>query len=204
MDGLKLEIYNWLTEIEEVEAADFLNDCHLDNIFIDSLISLGGGDRDLSMFDVVIYVPLKKYKTLSQFSKVTEKIEEAIRESAESQEIYVREINWRARLKGVAETQMDKKSEVINNLLNQTYVNKQVKLMNQSLKDNPHIALGIAKELIETCCKSIITKEGLSYDKEWDILKLVRETNKIVDLVPFEIDNKEIAKNSVAKILVLS
>lgn len=201
MDGLTLQIYNWLSEIEESDAAEFLSDCYIDNNYIDELFSLGGGDRDISMFDVVIFVPLKKYKSLAQFSQITSKIEEAIKESADSQNIYVRNIEWKARIKTDTESQLDKKADIITNLLSQTYVNKQVKLMNQSLKENPHLALGIAKELIETCCKSILTKGNLAFDKDWDILKLVRETNRTIDLIPFEIDNKETTKNAVSKIL---
>jgi hypothetical protein len=201
MDGLTLQIYNWLSEIEESDAAEFLTDCYIDNNYIDELFILSGGDKDISMFDVEIYAPLKKYKSLTQFSQITSKIEEAIRESADSQNIYVRNIEWKARIKTETESQLDKKADIITNLLNQTYVNKQVKLMNQSLKENPHLALGIAKELIETCCKSVLTKENVPFDKDWDILKLVRETNKFIDLIPFEIDNKETTKNAVSKII---
>lgn len=201
MDGLTLQIYNWLSEIEESDAAEFLTDCYIENDYIDELISLGGGDKDISMFDVVIYIPLKKYKALDLKSQITSEIEKALRESGESQDIYVRNIEWKARIKTETESQLDKKAEIITNLLSQSYVNKQVQLMNQSIKENPHLALGIAKELIETCCKSILTEENVTIDKDWDILKLVRETNKTIDLFPFEIDNKETTKNAVSKIL---
>jgi hypothetical protein len=201
MDGLTLQVYNWLSEIEESDAAEFLSDCFIDNNYVDELFIISGGDKDISMYDVVIYVPLKKYKTLPQFSQITSKIEEAVRESADSQDIYVRNLEWKARIKTETESHLDKNADIITNLLSQTYVNKQVKLMNQSLKENPHLALGIAKELIETCCKSILIKGNVAFDKDWDILKLVRETNKTIDLIPFEVDNKETTKNAIGKIL---
>jgi hypothetical protein len=200
MDGLTLQIFNWLTELEEHEAADFLSKCYIDNLYQDTLFEIGG-DRETDMYDVIVFVPLKTYKNLAQHSDSMAKIEEAIKESAEAASIYVRQIDWKARLKSDSEMQSDKRGETISELLTQSYVSKQVRLMNQSINDNPHLALGTAKELIETCCKSILTEEGVSYDRDWDIQKLVKETNKIVDLIPFDIENREVAKTSVAKIL---
>lgn len=201
MDGLTLQIFNWLNELEEHEAADFVSKCYIDNLYQDTLFEIGGGDRETYMYDVLIYVPLKTYKVLAQHSDETAKIEEAIKESAEAASIYVRQIDWKARLRSDSEMQNDKRGETISELLTQSYVSKQVRLMNQSINENPHLALGTAKELIETCCKSILTEEGISYDRDWDIQKLVKETNKIVDLIPFEIENREVAKTSVSKIL---
>ena len=73
--------------------------------------------------------------------------------------------------------------------------------MNNSIDSNPHVSLGISKELIETCCKHILNKGGIEFNRDWDIAKLVKETNKQIDLVPFEVENIELAKTSVAKIL---
>jgi hypothetical protein len=200
MDGLTLQIFNWLTELDENEAAEFISKCHIESFYIDTLFELSG-DNETYMYDAIIYAPLKVYKSLSEHSEKTSKIEAALTESAQAEGIYLRDIAWRARLKSNSEMQNEKRGEAISELLNQTYVNKQVRLMHQSLGDNPHLALGTAKELIETCCKSILTEEGITYDRDWDILKLVKETNKVVDLIPFEIENKETAKTSVAKIL---
>ncbi len=201
MEGLTLQIFNWLTELDEHEAADFVSKCFIDNLYQDTLFESGGGDRETYMYDVIVYVPLKTYKALAQYSAVTTKIEEAIKESAEAGSIYVRQIDWRARLRSDSEIQSDKREETISELLTQTYVSKQVRLMNQSISENPHLALGTAKELIETCCKSILAGEGVSYDKDWDIQKLVKETNRVVDLIPFDLEHREVAKTSVAKIL---
>ena len=146
MEGLTLQIFNWLTELDEHEAADFISKCDIDNLYQDTLFEMGGGDRETHMYDVIVYVPLKTYKSLAQPSDLTTKIEEAIKESAEADSIYVRQIDWRARLKSDSEMQNDKRGETISELLTQTYVSKQVRLMNQSINDNPHIALRTAKE----------------------------------------------------------
>jgi succinate dehydrogenase/fumarate reductase flavoprotein subunit len=201
MEGLTLQIYDWLIELGEQEAADFLSSCLIDSLYQDTLFEVGGGDSETDMFDVIVYAPIKIYKTINDYSAITAKIEEAITESAQSQEIYVRRIEWKARLRNDSEIRNDKRTEVITGLLNQDYVQKQVRLMHQSMNDNPHLALGTAKELIETCCKSILKQENVAYERDWDILKLVRETNKVIDLIPFVLDNKETAKTAVAKII---
>ena len=37
MEGLKLEIFNWLIELDDKEAAEFLSDnCDLDNRYVDT------------------------------------------------------------------------------------------------------------------------------------------------------------------------
>lgn len=74
----------------------------------------------------------------------------------------------------------DKKAEQITEILTQEYVNKQIRLMNNSIESNPHLALGISKELIETCCKHILNEEGIDINKDWDIARLVKETNKSI------------------------
>lgn len=200
MDGLTLQIFNWLTELGEHESAEFLSSCYIDNIYQDMLFEIGG-ERETTMYDVLVYVPLKTFKKLSDYSTITTKIEQAIKESAEGDNIYVHKIDWKPKNKSDSEIQNDNRGEVISELLNESYVKKQVRLMHESLTNNPHVALGTAKELIETCCKTILTEDGINYETDWDIMKLVKEVNKVVDLIPFNVDNQQLATSSVSKVL---
>jgi len=201
MIGLTLQIYNWLTELSEYEAAEFLVDCQIENDFIDILSVISGEGRDMELHDAIVFVPLKVFKKLNEVSSLTSKIEDAIRESAESESIIVRQIDWKPTLNNAGNSLNQNREISISKLIDQNYVIKKVRLMHQSLNDNPHLALGTAKELIETCCKSILTKEGIPFERDWDILKLLKETNKAINLVPFEVENVEMAKSSVSKIL---
>jgi hypothetical protein len=200
MDELKSQIFNWLTELEEKKAADFFMNCSIDPRFIDLYFSMDGFN-ETSLFDVTINVPLKIHRKLEQYSEEVSAIESAIKESSQSDGIYVRNIDWRPFVKNSIRANNEKKTEEISKILTHEYVYKQIKLMNDSIESNPHLALGISKELIETCCKHILKEEGVKYEKEWDILKLVKETNKKIDLMPFEVDNKELAVSSIAKVL---
>lgn len=200
MDGLKGHIFDWLIELEEEKAANLLNDCEIDKIYIDTLFRMDS-DIENYMYEVTVSVSLKIYREIEKYVKETSAIESAIKEAGEADGIYVRDISWRPYLKSEHKKQNDKKAEKITELLTQEYVNKQIKLMNKSIESNPHLALGISKELIETCCKHILKEAGIEINKDWDVAKLVKETNKQIDLMPFEVENIELAKSSIAKIL---
>jgi hypothetical protein len=200
MEGLKGHIYNWLIELDDDKAANFLNECEIDQTYIDTFFSMDS-DYETSMYDLTISVPLKIHRKIEEFSQETTAIESAVTEAGQADGIYVREITWKPYLKNEHKKQTDKKAETITQLLTQEYVNKQIRLMNNSIETNPHLALGISKELIETCCKHILKEAEIEISKDWDIAKLVKETNKQIDLIPFQIENIELAKSSVAKIL---
>ena len=64
MEGLTLQIYNWLSDIEEQEAADFLIDCTIDNTYVDTYFEMGS-ELCHDMYDVMVYVPPKIYKNIN-------------------------------------------------------------------------------------------------------------------------------------------
>ena len=200
MSGLKGHISDWLIELGNKKAAKFLDDCEIDETYIDTLFSMDS-DVETYIYEISVSVPLKTYRKIGEYAEETSAIEIAITEAGQSDGIYVRNISWKAYLKNEHKKQTDKKADEITQLLTQEYVNKQIRLMNNSIENNPHLALGISKELIETCCKYILNKIGIEISKEWDIAKLVKETNRQIDLMPFEVENIELARTSIAKIL---
>ncbi len=200
MEAFKEHIYDWLLELEEEKAAKFLNECEIHQTFIDTLFRMDS-DIETYMYEVTISVPLKVHRKLEEYIKETSAIESAITESGEADGIYVRDISWRPYLKNEQKNQTDKKAEKITELLTQEYVHMQIRLMNKSIESNPHLALGISKELIETCCKHILNEAKIEINRDWDIGKLVKETNKQINLMPFQVQNIELAKSSIAKIL---
>ena len=48
-------------------------------------------------------------------------------------------------------------------------------------------AIGKAKELIESCCKTILNSRKIAWDKNWDVGQLTGETLKILKLMPRDI-----------------
>jgi hypothetical protein len=94
-----------------------------------------------------------------------------------------------------------KKNEEIRKLLSEEYVRKQINLMENSIESSPHVSIGIAKELIETCCKSIFEERSEKYDKNWELSKLMKETTKLLKLTPDDIPNETRASSSIKQIL---
>jgi len=201
MDGLTLQVYNWLKDIDEDEAAMFLNDCYIESVYIDTLFDLHDEENITHMFNVIVFVPPKKYKQLGNYGTVTGIIEEAINDNGKGAGVYVRNIEWRPRIIIDDERRTKQVGNEILEIINEDYVRSKIRLMDISINSNPHLAIGTAKELIETCCKGILKYHSIVVDKNWDVLRLVKETNKIIDLIPFDVENKEKAEFAVSKIL---
>lgn len=101
----------------------------------------------------------------------------------------------------VGKESIEKKSGELKNILDADYVTQQITLMETSIENAPHMAIGIAKELIETCCKSIFEERNELYDKNWDLTKLMKETTKLLKLTPEDIPNESRAASSIKQIL---
>lgn len=93
-----------------------------------------------------------------------------------------------------------KKAE-IKKYLNTEYVNNKINLMNEAVRTDTDLAIGTAKELIETVCKSILKKHGIVNDPNWNIAKLLKETTNSLDFKPKFADNPEQAESSIRQIL---
>lgn len=94
-----------------------------------------------------------------------------------------------------------KKGKEIKQILNADYVAQQITLMESSIENSPYISIGLAKELIETSCKSIFNERKEEYDKNWDLPKLMKETTKLLKLTPDDIPNEAKAASSIKQIL---
>jgi hypothetical protein len=105
------------------------------------------------------------------------------------------------RQKLIGKETIEKKGGELKQILNAEYVSQQINLMESSIENSPHISIGLAKELIETCCKSIFEDRMETYDKNWDLTKLMKETTKLLKLTPEDIHNEAKASSSIKQIL---
>ncbi len=64
------------------------------------------------------------------------------------------------------------------------YLSTQIKLMMEMQAKNPTEAIGKAKELVESCCKTILDDYGDSHNKSSDIGQLTRDTFMQLKLMP--------------------
>lgn len=81
------------------------------------------------------------------------------------------------------------------------YLSQQIDLMVSMQKTNPTDAIGKAKELIESCCKTILDEMGISWDKNDDVPQL---TNKVLDalnLLPTSVQPTDQGADSIKAVL---
>lgn len=68
--------------------------------------------------------------------------------------------------------------------LNANHLAEQIRRMKDSIETDPSLAIGTAKELIETCCKTILAERGQEISGTPDIPTLTKATLKELNLVP--------------------
>lgn len=91
--------------------------------------------------------------------------------------------------------------EDISIYINEEYVNIQISTMEAAINSKPYLAIGIAKELIETICKTILTERGKIVNKDWDLPKLFKETIKELRLTPSDIPDEAKASITIKSVL---
>ncbi len=72
-------------------------------------------------------------------------------------------------------------------MLDAEHLADQIRRMELSSETDPSLAIGTAKELIETCCKTILAERGKPVTGTPDVSTLTKETLKELKLVPEEI-----------------
>lgn len=91
-----------------------------------------------------------------------------------------REIVSRLLTGGSNLTELKKQAES----LGANHLGEQIRRMEESIEKDPGLAIGTAKELIETCCKMILADRGKEISKAPNIGTLTKMTLKELDLVP--------------------
>lgn len=101
----------------------------------------------------------------------------------------------------IGQARLTAKQAEIKRYLNTEYVNNKITLMNEAVRTDTDLAIGTAKELIETVCKSILIGKGQEYDPNWNLGKLLKEMTNSLDLQPKHADDSEKAEASIKQIL---
>lgn len=67
------------------------------------------------------------------------------------------------------------------------YLQSEIEAMIRLQKENPTDAIGKAKELIESCCKTILEECGVAIESTADMGKVVSQTTKILKITPEDV-----------------
>ena len=89
----------------------------------------------------------------------------------------------------------------IKKYLNTEYVNGKIDIMNEAIRKDTDLAIGTAKELLETTCKSILKQKAVVVDSNWTLTQLLKATTNALDFTPKEAANPESAERSIKQIL---
>lgn len=76
------------------------------------------------------------------------------------------------------------RARTVADALDAGWMAKEIERLENAVERDPALAIGTAKELIETCCKSILTKRGISFTKSEDLGDLTKKLAKELQLVP--------------------
>lgn len=92
-------------------------------------------------------------------------------------------------------------AEELKEKFSSEYLSKQIELMVKMQSENPTESIGKAKELIESCCKTVLDEVGIKWDKNWDVGKLSGETLSVLNLLPANIDPGDQGAESIKAVL---
>jgi len=87
------------------------------------------------------------------------------------------------------------------NILEASYILQQITRMEGALNNDPCLAIGTAKELVETCCKTILKERGVEIQGNPDLPHLVKKTSRELRLTPEDIPDTAQARDTIRRIL---
>lgn len=86
-------------------------------------------------------------------------------------------------------------------VFNAEYLSDQVRRLEQSVDTDPAHAIGAAKELVETCCYTVLSERGKPATDKPDLLPLVRRALEELKLVPDGIADSHKGAKSIKSLL---
>lgn len=104
------------------------------------------------------------------------------------------------RLEGGA-TAIAKTADNLKEKFSSEYMSQQIELMVSMQTTNPTNAIGIAKELIESCCKTILDNLDVSWSKTDDVPQLTSKTMDALNLLPANVQETDQGAAAIKAIL---
>jgi hypothetical protein len=82
------------------------------------------------------------------------------------------------------------------------HISQQITRMEGAVDADPELAIGTAKEFVESVCKSILDDREIDHDTKDDLPALVRKTTKALQLTPDDIDANSRAADTIKRMLM--
>lgn len=88
-----------------------------------------------------------------------------------------------------------------NDVFNVEYLSHQINRIEAAIPNDPDLAIGTSKELVETCCKTILQERGIEFNDNWELTKIVKETYRQLKLSPDDIPGTVKASDTIKRLL---
>lgn len=76
------------------------------------------------------------------------------------------------------------RARTVADALDAGWMQKEIQRLENAVERDPALAIGTAKDLVETCCKTILTKRGIEVSRKADLPELTKLLAKELKLVP--------------------
>jgi len=81
------------------------------------------------------------------------------------------------------------------------HIEEQVKAIELAVAENPGLAFDLAKTLIESACKTILSERGISFDKNEDLPKLFKRVRQALPFLPASLGDDAVARRRLEQTL---
>lgn len=85
--------------------------------------------------------------------------------------------------------------------LDTQYISRQLARMEAAVNEDTDLAIGTAKELVETCCRTILLERNIQIQGNPDLSQLVKQTTSVLALTPGDIPDQAKAVETVRRLL---
>lgn len=85
---------------------------------------------------------------------------------------------------GIAGGRSVSRARTVADALDAGWMQKEIERLEVAVEADPALAIGTAKDLVETCCKSILTRQGIPFSKKVTLPELTKLLTKELRLVP--------------------
>lgn len=231
VDGLRLEGVHWQGQLNDVEFLSRLydlenlpstdirypdasgdiwqhtvnnDDWDADWVFTDRRFNLLGGSAETFMrFLCEVVHPVvrpDRDETVRVVSQFNDQLRKAGWELVEEERIGGRPRFNFQKLTNHG-TRSVSRARTVADALDAGWMAKEIQRLERAVDADPDLAIGTAKDLVETCCKTILTKRGVNFGKSADLGDLTKMLVKELDLVPEGITDEVRGANNIRLIL---
>jgi len=180
------------------------NDWEVDWIYSDPRINLSHCDDETYLKFLAMTVHPRVRTNSDEVSRLVEIFNKHLNkdgfEVAQTDEISGKPV-FSGRQRAIGQAHLVAKKVEIKKYLNTAYVNGKINTMTDAIHKDTDLAIGTAKELLETTCKSILRQKSIEIKSDWTLPQLIKVTTNSLDFTPKEADDPEKAEKAIKQIL---